>query len=214
VFSAPLLLAACVAPLAAFVASTKSLEGDDLMRAIEPMTPVPIAIGFALMFLLTARLARGDGLDLAAIGWKRPSPKDLLIGGAATPIVVLTATLLAYPAIQRVRPMFDPAVPQIAFAPAALMLIAAVVAEDTLYRGYALRQLSSRIGRPGAVVLTSVAYALLAPGQGWPLVLFAFILGIGLCAIRLATVSIVPVMFVHAATALAPKVEALLAKAS
>jgi membrane protease YdiL (CAAX protease family) len=211
---APLLLAICVAPLALYVSSTRHVEGDALMRAIEPMTPGPITIGFVLLLLLTTRFAHRDGFTLATLGWTRPSAKDLLIAIAATPVVVLAATKIGYPAIQTVRPSFDPAVPAIAFAPAVVMLVAAVIAEDTLYRGYALQKLCDRLGRPAAIALTSLAYALLAPGQGLALVVFAFVLGVTLCAIRLAAKSIGPVMFVHVATALAPKIEALVAGVS
>ena len=136
--------------------------------------------------------------------------KDLIVALAALPIVVLAATRVGYPAIQSVRPTFDPAMPTMAFAPAALMLVFAVLAEDTLYRGYAFHQLSRRLGRPLAVALTSLAYALIAPGQGWPLVIFAFLLGITLCLVRLLTGSLAPVVLVHAATALTPKGMALI----
>lgn len=118
------------------------------------------------------------------------------------------------PGVNGVRPNFDPTVPAVALASAALMLIAAVLAEDTLYRGYAFHQLSARIGRPAAIALTSLAHALTAPGQGWPLVVFAFLLGITLAAIRLSTGSLGPVMSVHAAAALAPKMGALIVATS
>ncbi len=62
--------------------------------------------------------------------------------------------------------------------------------------GFALVALEERVGAVRAVIITSLAYALLAPGPTWPPKVWA--LGFGLLALW-------PVALVHLAASLSPK---------
>ena len=88
----------------------------------------------------------------------------------------------------------------------AWLLSVAVVAEDTLYRGYAFVALRARHGPVLAVVVTSVFYALLAPGPDLALKAWALLFGLLLAGLRLWRGNLWPVVLAHAVVSLAPKV--------
>lgn len=202
----PAALALAFGAVAALAHLTMGLDGDALVAHVTAVAPVPTTFGFLAVLAVTWRLAKADGRSFAALGWTAPPGRDVALG------VVVAAALgglhvgWVYPVLVKLAPTFDPAVRAQALGPLLVMLGVAVVAEDTLYRGYALEALSARHGRVLAAVLTSAAYALLLPQPGWVLKAWALGLGVALAALRLASKTLWPVVVAHAAVALGPRV--------
>jgi membrane protease YdiL (CAAX protease family) len=82
------------------------------------------------------------------------------------------------------------------------MVIAAPIAEEILYRGLLYRGLAaSRLGVPGAIVLTSVLFGLLHyPGFGWPRVVITGVFGLVVGWVRWRTASTSVSIVAHATT--------------
>jgi membrane protease YdiL (CAAX protease family) len=212
--AAPFVLGVSFAPFAAYLATTRGLSGDALARAMEPIAVFPGSIGFGAVFLMSRWLAKKDGLTLRALGWARPRVADVGIGLASGALFAFLNALVLHPWIVRAQPSFDPTLPNVS-APAVVALIAvAVVAEDTLYRGYAFTVLRRRHGALVAALVTTVFYALITPGQGFALVAWALGFGLVLAAIRLWRESLWPVVIPHALVGIAPKLLALVSDAA
>lgn len=203
--AAPLCLAVAFLPVVAYLLAVRGVATDALQAAIEPLAPWPASVGFAASFVVTRGLARRDGVSLEALGWARPGRADVVVGLAAAAALWAVHQLVLAPAVHRAQPSFDPALARVAFAPALLMMSAGVVAEDTLYRGYALDTLRAKWGPVPALAVTSFAYALLAPGAELPLKAWAFGFGLVLGGLKLWRGSLWPVALVHLAVVLGPK---------
>ncbi len=201
----PFVLGAAVLPVVAWLAVTRGVRGDALFAAMEPLAAIPVSLGFAMTLLLTRRLARADGLTLADLGWRRPSLADVAVGVLVGVAVWAVNRVALYPMIQALRPGFDPTLGAMRLPAALTMIAIAVAAEDTLYRGFALTVLRRRHGTVLAVLVTSACNALIAPGQGWPLVLWAFLFGVLLCGVRLWRNNLWPVVIVHGLVGLGPR---------
>lgn len=206
----PVALAGAFSPFIGYLAFADGLRGDALVTALEAVAPIPATAAFAIGFWVIRSLARKDGLALAALGWIRPSAADLGIGlTAALGLSVLNARVL-YPLVEAAQPSFDPTLAAVSLPVGVVMLSVAAVAEDTLYRGYALRVLRERHGTIVAVLVTTLAYALLAPGSELPLKLWAAYFGAVLCLLRLWRRNLWPVVITHVLVALSPKLLATL----
>ena len=204
----PMLLACAFLPVAGYLVTARGLSGEALAKAIEPLAVFPASIGFAASFLLTRWLARKDGLTLSVLGWGRPTLADAAVGVTAATVLGLLNAVWLYPLVQRSQPNFDPTLPSVSLPAAIVTLVVAAVAEDTLYRGYALEVLSQRHGKVVSLLVTSTFYALVTPARGLPLVLWAGYFGIVLGVLRFWRKSLWPVTLVHCVVALGPKVAA------
>ena len=201
----PVVLACAFLPLGAYLAGARGLRGDELSKAIEPLAVFPASVGFAAAFLLTRALAKRDGLALETLGWGRPTPVDVVIGVGAGGLLAAVNAWLLYPLVQVSQPSFDPTLATMSLPAVAVTMVIAAVAEDTLYRGYALVVLKDRHGAVVAIAVTTTFYALLTPAQGVPLVLWAGYFGIVLTGLRLWRKSLWPVTLTHCVVALSPK---------
>jgi membrane protease YdiL (CAAX protease family) len=190
----PLLLGVVFFTFAAFLGNT-----------LQPLAAVPGSIGFTAGFLLTRHLASKDGLSLGDLGWRRPTGPDLAVGlGAAALFWAINAFAL-HPLLQSAQPSFDPTLGSLSLPAATGLLLTAVVAEDTLYRGYALHVLKGRHGTVAALAITTACYALLAPGPGFALRLWSIYFGAVLGALRLWRRNLWPVAITHGLVALGPR---------
>lgn len=201
--AAPLVLFAAFAPVVAWLSSQGRL-GDDPVKAMEPIAAGPSVVGFGALFLLVRTLARRDGLSLRDLGWTRPSALDVGVGLGVGLGFFALEHLALHPWLIGLRPSFDPTLASTPLPLVLLMLPVAMVAEDTLYRGYAFVRLRERHGVVVAGAVTTVGYALLAPGQGWPLTVFTLGLGVVLFAVRLWRGGLVPVLLVHLVAGVGP----------
>lgn len=202
----PVVLGAAFLPFGAYLAISRGLRGEELARALEPIAVLPASIGFGSAFLLTRWLARRDSLPLADLGWRRPSLADVAVGlGAGVALWALNAWVL-YPLVQASQPGFDPTLAPVSLPAAAVTMVVAATAEDTLYRGYAFTVLKDRHGLLPSVLVTTVLYALLTPARGLALVLWAAYFGAVLCGLRWWRKGLWPVVLAHCVVALGPKV--------
>ncbi|MBE2253571.1 MAG: CPBP family intramembrane metalloprotease [Myxococcus sp.] len=211
--AAPFILGGAVLPLAGYLARSRGLRGDALVAAVEPLAPLPVTAGFVGVFLLTRWLARRDGLGLEALGWRRPTARDVALGLGAGAALSAVNTFLLHPLVQAAQPTFDPTLRSVALPAMVVSLGVAAVAEDTLYRGYAFTVLAERSGVAAAVVVTSLFYALLTPGSGWALVSWAASFGVALGGLRWWRGGLWPVTVAHWVVALSPRLLAELAPA-
>lgn len=203
--ASPFVLGLCFAPAAVFLTVSRGLEGEALAAAMAPIAVFPATVGFSAIVLLTRWLARRDGLSLEALGWRRPGRADVAVALLAVVALVPPNTRWLFPLVQRLQPGFDPTAAAVSLPALVVTLVVASVAEDTLYRGYALEVLRRRHGAAIAVAITSVLYALITPAQGLPLVLWAATFGAVLAALKLWRGNLWVVSFVHVAAGLTPR---------
>jgi membrane protease YdiL (CAAX protease family) len=203
------ILALCALPLVAYLMVARELRGDALRAAIEERVALPALVGFGLIFALVRALARRDGWRLADLGWTRFTALDGAIGAGLAVLIAALNQWLLYPLVMRFQPSFEPTVPRLGLLEVTALGVGAIVAEDTLYRGYALRALRERHGVGVAVAVTTLFYAVLSP-PGIALKLWAFGFGLLLVALRLWRGSLWPVALVHLLVAIAPKAISML----
>lgn len=202
---APFVLAIPFALTAGVLLVFFGVRAEELSTAILPVAPVPGLIGFAAILVLTRVLARRDGLSWAGLGWQAPGASDVAAGLALGALVIALDGWLLHPLLARVHPSFDPIARAVPLLPAVAMLTVAVIAEDTLYRGYALRVLRARYGVTLAVLFTSIAYALLTPGPELGVKVWALGFGALLAGLRLWRGSLAAVVTAHLLVSLGPR---------
>jgi membrane protease YdiL (CAAX protease family) len=202
--AAPFVLGLCFAPWIAYYSGKLGLKDEALMAAITPVAPFPAALGFLGIFALSWKFASGEKLTLARIGWRRPSAADVAIGLAVGLFLGGVNRSVIFPLLMQFQPSFDPSLDGVPWLPARLMLVVAVFAEDTLYRGYAWDRFRGRFGVFPAILVTSFAYALLAPGPELPIKLWAFAFGLFLSLVRLWRNNLWPVAIVHLLVSVPP----------
>lgn len=200
---APFILALAAAPVIAYVHSTTAPE--EFATAVTAIAPVPVAIAMIGVLLMSLGLARRDDLSPPDIGWHRLSAEDLAIGVVVGAAVTFGNLLAVFPRFEIVAPEFDPALLGVPLPLALVTFTIAVVAEDTLYRGYALRQLRRRYNTVAAIVITSAFYAMLTPPFHWQVTAWAFALGTVFCAVRFWRDSLWPVVIAHWIVVLGPR---------
>ena len=213
-FATPVVLAICFAPVVAYLSFCRELEGQELMRAAEPLAGLPTSLGFILIVVLTWRLSARAGLSLADIGWVKPSAPDLAIGLLLGVGFAAVNTAWIFPALQASLPAFDPTLSSVPVFVVILTLCVSIVGEESVYRGFAFVVLERRFGLAVAVGVTTAFYALLAPGQGWLLNVWALGFGVVLCGVRHLRGSLVPCVLVHVFVSLAPRVLVILREAA
>lgn len=200
----PLVLGICFAPVVAYFAKSRGLVGLQLQRAVEGAAVLPACLAFLLVFAATRRFANLDGYSLAAIGWRRPSLADVCIGFTLSLLASSLQLNVFIPWLARVQPSFDPGVLSMGMAAVVMTLGTSIIAEETLYRGYAWEVLRMRHGAVAAVCATSGGYVLLAPGTEWPLKAWSLGFGIVLAALRAWRGTIWPGLFMHVSVSLVP----------
>lgn len=203
----PFMLALAFFPIIA-IAMSSGLQGDALMKAVQDKAPLPASLAFVATFILVRFLAKRDGLTLPDVGWRRPTALDVISGAAVALAVHGINVTLCHPSLREAQPSFDPRLTGVSLPVVVVMLGLGMVAEDTLYRGYAWKVLSERHGPASALLVTTLFYVLLAPGTEWPLKVWTLGFGAILGAVRWWRGNVWPVVIVHAVTSLGPKLVA------
>jgi len=143
------------------------------------------------------------GLGLLGValgsGW-RPVPErrsSIAIGAAGGAVLVL----LAIATRSGQLPWLAPAAP---FAPWVAVTVLVATAEELVLRGALFDELDGSVGATGAVLITSVAFALMhVPLYGWHVVPLDLGVGLWLAGLRLATGGIAAPAMAHAVADLA-----------
>jgi len=184
----------------------RGVPKEELGATLQDAPTIPVVLGFGLALLVLRKFARQDGFSLATLGWATPKLADLGVAALlGVPFVALNSFLL-FPRLVELDPSFDPQLRAISLPAAIVTFIVSVVAEETIYRGYALEVLRTRRSVPVVIALTSVGYALLAPGTNLAPKAWALLFGIFLAALRLWRGSLWPGALIHLAASLAPKI--------
>lgn len=153
-------------------------------RKLTNAPTVPLLLGFGSAFALVRWMAALDGRSLGQLGWARPSVVDGLLAALGLVTLVPLHLRWLFPALAELDPSFDPQLATLSLPAAAVGFVVSVAVEETVYRGYALELLHARLGRAPAILLTSLAYALLVPGSGLALKAWAVGLGLLLAALK------------------------------
>jgi membrane protease YdiL (CAAX protease family) len=188
-----------------YYAARDGLRGEQIGEAMKDVSFYAAAIVFALVFVLTTRLARKDGLSLRELGWRTPSLADVGVGLGLAAVMVALNHFLFHPALRAATPSFDPTLGILGVGQALFLQVLGVAAEDTVYRGYALTRLESRLPRLAALCVASLFYAVLSFGQGLAVVGWTFLLGLGFGGVFLWRRNLWPVAVAHYLVALTPR---------
>jgi membrane protease YdiL (CAAX protease family) len=143
----------------------------------------------------------GVGLLVVAVagGWRPATERrsSVVIGAAGGAVLVVLAMMTRSSQI----PSLAPAA---AFAPWVVATILVATAEEAVLRGALFDELDRGLGTVGAVLVTSVAFALMhVPLYGWQVVPLDLGVGLWLAGLRLATGGIAAPATAHAIADLA-----------
>ena len=201
----PLALASSFAVAAVALLASGSATPETVGARLQAAPALPATAGFVATFLVVRWFARREGRTLAALGWSTPTTATIGLGLFATVLFTPVNTFVLFPLVHAADPSFDPSASALSLSQALMLFGCAVVAEETTYRGYALVVLEEQLGATRAVVITSLAYALLAPGPTWPPKLWALGFGLLAAGLRRQAGSLWPVALLHLGASLAPK---------
>ena len=198
------LLATVLVSIAIGFTTTDAALVEAQTRAAVPQ--VLLTTQILLLALLAWRLRR-ERLTLAAIGWRRPSIQNLVIGialGGLIGIAYITAIAPVLGFLQANVGDYVPAGEMLEAYTSNLVLffianvLLAPAVEESLYRGYALPRLSSRWGAGVAVVVSAVFFGLLHwAGGGWYMLATGLIVGVPFAILSLRAKSVVPAFAAH-----------------
>jgi membrane protease YdiL (CAAX protease family) len=138
----------------------------------------------------TTALAAGSGFGIALLvtailaGWRPPWPRGRsLVIGAVGGVVLLALPLLLHPAAASAIGMRPGPLPAWV-----VVTILVATAEEVLLRAALFDAIGQRYGASGAVVVSSLAFALMhVPLYGWTVVPLDIAAGVWLCGLRLAS---------------------------
>jgi membrane protease YdiL (CAAX protease family) len=155
---------------------------------------------------ITTALAAGSGFGIALLvaailaGWRPSWPRGRsLVIGAVGGVVLLALPLLLHPAAASAIGMRPG--PLAAWA---VVTILVASAEEVLLRGALFDAIGQRYGLSGAVVVSSLAFALMhVPLYGWTVVPLDIAAGVWLCGLRLASGGVAAPAVAHALADLA-----------
>jgi membrane protease YdiL (CAAX protease family) len=146
-------------------------------------------------------LVFGVGLLAVALGsgwWPAPERRSSVVVGAAGGAVLV---FLAVATRSAQIPWLAPAT---AFAPWVAVTVLVATAEEAVLRGALFDELDRGVGTIGAVLVTSIAFAVMhVPLYGWQVVPLDLGVGLWLAGLRLATGGIVAPATAHAIADLA-----------
>ena len=180
----------------------KGLEHNVLLLLSAQAVIYAIVVG-SMAFLVWVRHRTGLG---RAILWNLPKPNNALkalLGGVALAFFAGIAEFLLQRWIPKSLPITELFKDRSsAFALAAFGIMVAPLVEELFFRGFLYPALSRWTGVAPAVVITSLAFALLHEGQlahAWAPLLVLFVVGLVLTAVRAASKSVAVCVLIHMA---------------
>ena len=184
--SPPLRSLVLIVALAGAVAGRVALNGSDRPRAFT----AGAVFGLALILIAIRTTGRWSV--------RRPMPAALVLG------LVGGAALVALPGWVSPLPAIGLGLHPEPFAAWAVVTVIVAIGEEAVLRGVLFDAVTATLGRPGAVLLTSVAFALLhVPLYGWHVVPLDLAVGVYLGGLRLLGRGIAAPAVAHAVADLA-----------
>lgn len=182
------ILATAVAALVAVLVGTQILRyGERTTAWFFRSVPYVLMGMHVILFLMLLALARADRITLRSLGWRLPGGSKSLwresaVGLVSGLLLWLFSAFALIPVLELARatlgdlPMgTGPAFVEGLIASNRIPwlvvgCVSAGIVEESLYRGYAMLGLSSRIGNGWAVVVSSFLFGVLHFGDGlWPM---------------------------------------------
>jgi len=174
-----------------WIGATRGGDAQAIAQQVAAATPILLVVVQVAMLLMTAGLLRSDRISWRAIGWAVPSGKsarrEILVGllpGAVLGVLYPTVLSPWMESVQRALGDYVPPGELLSSLGSAIVpffvanVLLAPFVEESLYRGYALRALSSRYRILPAILLTCVFFGLLHWAGGvWYMVLTGVVAG-------------------------------------
>jgi membrane protease YdiL (CAAX protease family) len=186
----------------AFFSWGLGLPGERLESTVVTNSAPIFGSSFVVLLGLSVGLSRRTGTPLPWV--QRALPEVALGAGLGLPLLGLHHLLL-FDWLHTLDVSFDPRSAWMGWPSALFMFGTAVLAEEAFFRGWALDRLRTRHGTGIAVLLSSAAYGMLAPGPNLVIKLWAITLGMLYCGLRLRTGSLLPGVLVHLCLTLGPR---------
>jgi membrane protease YdiL (CAAX protease family) len=177
----PLLLAVLTMGLATYIGIKTQGQSEAINQSILNSLPYILMVNHSILFLILLAFLKADGITLGSIGWQLPLGKksllsEPLIGVGAGIVLGLFGYFILEPLLEIVQHSIGDyqesayivgnRIPWLIGA-----TIFAGVVEESIYRGYAIRRLSVRMGTLWAVIISSLFFGPLHWGQGlWGMV--------------------------------------------
>jgi len=201
----PILLAIITTIVATYIGIETHGDSEAIGKGIVSSLPYILMVNHTLLFLILLGFIRSDGISLGSIGWQLPSGKKSLwlepVVGIVTGIVLgLFGHFALEPILEIARGTigdYQSGIHGIGSRIPWLIggTIFAGIVEESIYRGYAIRRLSLRMGTGWAMVVSSILFGPLHWGLGlWGMVnamiLGAFLAGIFIWRRNLLTTAV------------------------
>jgi membrane protease YdiL (CAAX protease family) len=185
--AAPILAAAVAAFVAVLIGIGIHRDGEVIAAWTFRSLPYILMATHAILFLMLLAFIRADGITLSCLGWRLPAGKKSLwlepavglvtgmvlwvfIAFALTPLLELAQRVigdlqLGTGAVGVGRLVAANRIPWLVVGS-----VSAGIVEESIYRGYAMRRLGSRMGRGWALVVSSILFGFVHFGEGlWPM---------------------------------------------
>ncbi len=203
-------IAALLILVAVRLATDRKPRFDDLLTDGNVLALGTSANTLAVVGLiaLLIRIRRYPIRDYLALTW--PPARSVLIALAGLAVLLCTSDLISY---MLGRPLVPPVMVNVyrtAWLPALLFALVALapLGEETLFRGFLFKGIAtSRAGPVIAILVSSVAWALLHVQYDWYGVVSVAVIGLYLGWVRYTTASMLVTMVLHALTNAAATVE-------
>lgn len=185
---------------------------DEIPNLVAASTPYQLVAIQILLLIIVSRALKRDGLTLKDIGWKVAEGqqlwRELLIGAIPGVILAVLYLYILTPMLTALQKIWDyvPAGDLLMTLGASLIPFAiadvlfAPFVEESIYRGYGLRQLLGKFSQPIAVVLSMFVFGILHWTGGFWYILLTGILAGGLFTwLRLSRKNIIAPFSAHLA---------------
>ena len=187
--------------------SPKDAASNGLLLAMATCASAPVVLGLAYLF---ARIRTGPRAP-SYLGFRPVPPKTVLRWSIALLLLIaLSDALTVWLSRPIVPPFMVEAYRTAGFVPLfwLALIVAAPLAEETLFRGFLFEGIvRSRLGAIGAVILSSLTWALIHMQYELYGIATIFVSGLLLGYVRLKTGSLYATMFLHALMNLVATVE-------
>lgn len=156
-----------------WIATIGILVGAGMLRSFAPERFSALSWGVTSsigLLALTGAFLRWEGRDAASIGlhWRRASLGRFCVG-AAIGAALYGMSLLLVVILTDIRIEMAPGVASATILLALLTYVMLAIMEEVGFRGYALRRLEERLGRPWALGLGAVVFGIVHLAYGWTL---------------------------------------------
>lgn len=184
----PILLAIITMIVATYFGIKTHGNSEAISEGIVSSLPYILMLNHTLLFLILLAFIKSDGMSLGSIGWQLPSGKKSLWLEPVVGIVAgIVFGLLNHFALSPILELAQHTIGGYKMSGTEIVgsripwligaTIFAGIVEESIYRGYAIRRLSLRMGTVLALLISSIFFGFLHWGEGLWAMVGAMILG-------------------------------------